>query len=76
MDVRMLLKVGTRVSFFVEYDSNETWELLYTMTGSSLQTFAFPIRPRRCDHLRLRIVGDGEAKIFSICKSIEQGSDK
>jgi hypothetical protein len=75
MDVRMSMKIGTRVSFFAEYDSSEVWELLYTMTGATLQTFSFPIRPRRCDHLRLRIVGDGEAKIFSICKSTEQGSD-
>ena len=75
MDVRMSLEVGTRVTFFAEYDSCGEWEHLFTMAGTSLRSFAIPIRPKRCDHLRLRIEGIGEAKIFSICKTIEQGSD-
>lgn len=75
LDVRMRLTVGTRVHFYIEYDSSGKWEHLFTMTGRTLQSFAVPIRPHRCDHMRIRIEGDGEAKIFSICKTIEQGSD-
>ena len=75
IDVRLSLTVGTRVHFNVQYDSDGGWEHLFTMTGTSLRSFAVTIRPRRCDHLRLRIEGDGEAKIYSICKTIEQGSD-
>ena len=75
MDVRMSLVVGARVSFFVEYDSSGEWEFLFAMDGIKLRSFAVPIRPQRCDHLRLKIIGCGEAKIFSICKTIEQGSD-
>ncbi len=76
MDVRMKLAVGARVTFYVEYDSSGEWEHLFTMTGKSLQSFAVPIRPRRCDHLRIKIVGYGEAKIYSVCKTLEWGSDK
>ena len=75
MEVRMKLDVGARVSFYVEYDSSDTFEHLFSMTGKNLQSFAVPIRPRRCDHLRLKIVGEGEAKIYSICKTVEWGSD-
>ncbi len=75
LDVRMSLKVGTRVYFYVEYDSTGKWEHLFTMTGMTLQSFTVPVRPKRCDHLRLRIEGDGEAKIYSICKTVEQGSE-
>ena len=75
LDVRMMLTVGTRVNFYIEYDSCGKWEHIFTMTGITLKSFAVPIRPRRCDHMRIRIEGDGEAKIFSICKTIEQGSD-
>lgn len=75
MDVRMSLVVGARASFFCEYDSSGEWEHLFTMDGVKLRSFAVPIRPQRCDHLRLKIIGSGEAKIFSICKTIEQGSD-
>ena len=73
--VRLSLEVGTRVTFFVEYDSCGAWEHLFTMSGTSLRSFSVPIRPKRCDHMRLRIEGEGEAKIYSICKTIEQGSD-
>ena len=75
LDVRMALQVGTRVVFSVEYDSSGEWEYLFMMAGTSLRSFAVPIRPKRCDHLRLRIEGIGDAKIYSICKTVEQGSD-
>lgn len=75
LDVRMSLEVGTRVAFYAEYDSCGAWEYLFTMTGTRLGSFAVPIRPRRCDHMRLKIIGDGEAKVYSICKTTEQGSD-
>ena len=75
IDVRLSLEVGTRVFFMVEYDSLGTWEHLFTMTGTTLRSFSIPIRPKRCDHLRLRIEGIGDAKIYSISKTIEQGSE-
>lgn len=75
LDVRMSLEHGSRVYIFAQYDSVGAWEQLYTMTGVTLRSFSVPIRPKRCDHLRLKIVGVGEAKIYSICKTIEQGSD-
>lgn len=75
LTVRMSLDIGAKVWFFVQYDSGGEWEYMFTMTGSSLRSFAVPIRPRRCDHLRLRIVGEGEAKIYSIAKVVEEGSD-
>ncbi len=75
LDIRMMLTIGTRAHFYIEYDSSGKWEHLFTMTGRTLQSFPVPIRPHRCDHFRIRIEGDGVAKIFSICKTIEQGSD-
>ena len=75
IDVRLLLNVGSRVSIFAEYDSGGDWEHLLTMDGVALRSFAVPIRPKRCDHLRLKITGAGDAKIYSICKTVEQGSD-
>lgn len=73
--VRLLLQVGSSVVFSAEYDSSGDWEHLFTMTGTELRSFSIPIKPKRCDHMRLRIEGVGEAKIYSICKTIEQGSD-
>ena len=75
MSLRLSIGVGTRVYIYAEYDSSGNWEQIAVVTGTSLNTFTFPIRHRRCDHLRLRIVGTGEAKIYSISKTLEQGSD-
>ena len=75
IDVRLSIEAGTRVFFMAQYDSVGAWEYLFTMTGATLKSFSIPIRPKRCDHLRLRIEGTGEAKIYSISKTIEQGSD-
>ena len=73
--VRMMLDVGSEVRFFAQYDFSDDWEELFVMRGTNLRSFSIPIRPKRCDHIRLRIEGDGMAKIYSITKTIEQGSE-
>jgi hypothetical protein len=75
--VRMSLEVGAKALFYIDYDSVGAWEHLFTMSGTALtlRSFSVPIRPKRCDHMRIRIEGEGNVKIYSICKTIEQGSD-
>lgn len=73
--LRMSLEVGARVRIYAQYDSVGAWEHLGTVSGMNLRTFQLPIQPRRCDHFRLRIEGQGDAKIYSVTKTIEKGSD-
>lgn len=73
--LRMALDPGATMHAYVEYDSSGVWEQLWSMTGKNLQTFTFPVRPRRCDHFRLRLVGQGGAKLYSLTKTLEKGSD-
>lgn len=54
--------------------ANKAGRQVCAMKGTTLRSFDIPIRPKRCDHFRLRIEGEGPAKIFSICKSITRGS--
>ena len=75
MQIRMSLDAGTTVDVSILYDSVEDWEHLFHMTATSLRSFVLPILPRRCDHFRLRIEGVGHGEIYSITKTIEQGSD-
>jgi hypothetical protein len=75
LTVRMLLDIGSEVRIYGKYDFSDAWEHLFVTTGTSLRSFSVPIRPKRCDHMRIRIVGEGMAKIYSITKTIEQGSD-
>lgn len=75
IDVRMSVEVGVRVRIYAEYDSSGVWEPLATYTGIKHSVVSIPCRPRRCDHLRIKITGDGEAKIYSITYITENGSD-
>lgn len=67
--------VSSMARFLVRYDEEDEWTEMFTMNGTSHRTFTVPIKPHRCDHFRLRIEGSGDAKIYSITKTIEQGSD-
>lgn len=75
LDVRMFLSVGSHAMFYIEYDSSDNWEHVATVKGTRLKTFSLPIKPKRCDHFRLRIQGEGDVKLYSITKTFEEGSD-
>jgi hypothetical protein len=73
--IRMALEDGARVEVSIQYDSNDLWEQVCVISATSLRSFCIPVRPKRCDHFRIRISGEGQCKIYSITKTIEQGSD-
>lgn len=75
LNVTMSLNTGSRVFFYIQYDSIGEWIPITTVSGYKLDTYVATIKAHRCGHFRLRIVGEGEAKIYSITKTIEQGSD-
>lgn len=75
LQVRMRMDIGSRMRFMAEYDSSGEWEHLAYLRCTTTRSFTIPLRPHRCDHFRLRIDGDGPAKIYSIVQNIEQGSD-
>lgn len=75
LNIRLSLDLDARVAVYIQYDSMDKWTFLFRVDGTSLRNFNIPIRPKRCDHLRLRIEGEGNAKVYSISKTIEYGSD-
>lgn len=75
LNVRMSLDIGTKLMIYIQYDSCGEWELVSSMISTSIRNFSVPIRPRRCDHFRIKIEGEGNGKIYSISKTLEQGSD-
>ena len=75
LNIRMSLALDARIIVYIQYDSIDKWEQVFRLDGQSLRNFTVPIKPKRCDHLRLRIEGEGDAKIYSISKTIERGSD-
>ena len=74
-NIRMKIEEGTKVEVFTEYDSDGVWHPQGELIGKGTTTFTLPVIPIRCDHVRIRIVGQGECKIFSLAKILEIGSD-
>lgn len=76
LTLRMTLPATSTFKAEIEYDSSGDWKtVVEELNGNGLASFNLPILPRRCDHLRLRISGSGDCKIYSITKTIEEGSD-
>lgn len=75
LNVRLFMEIGSKVEIYARYDMSDEWVHVCTVFGTDLRSFFIPIRPRRCDHMKLRIVGEGMGKIYSITKTIERGSN-
>lgn len=75
INIRMFLEFGTNVDFYLQYDSDGKWEHKFNMSGKGTRSFTIPVIPKRCDHFKYKIVGKGGCKIYSVTKTIEQGSD-
>ena len=75
ISMRMLVSPETSIDLFVNYDSGTEWEHLCSIRSMYLRSITVPVRPRRCDHLRLRLKGEGNVKIYSIVKTISGGGD-
>lgn len=76
MIVRMSLEPGTEVRIYARYDYGSEWEPLFAVRSTRLRSFDVPIRAKRCDYMALKITGDGPGKIYSITKTIMQGSSR
>lgn len=76
LSLRMWLDKGTWVKVLVRYDSVGRWEQAALLRGNGLGSFTLPLRVRRCDHLMLRLEGVGDARLFCLTKTVEQGSEE
>ena len=75
LTLRMSLAAGSEVSFWLCYDHEGVWQEVGSVYGTGNRTFSIPLRPRRCDHLRLMLRGKGEAKLYAIIKTLADGGE-
>ena len=73
--LRMCLPRGSRMDVWLEYDSDGVWRHAGHLRGQGTMSFLLPVRPRRCDNFRLRLTGEGDARLYSIVKHLTKGSD-
>lgn len=74
-NIRLHMERGSKLQLFFEYDSSGLWEFQQEVQLPVTGTAMIPVRPRRCDHMRMRLEGSGDVRIFSITRILELGSD-
>ena len=74
--IRAAAGEGAAVRMELQYDSSGVWEPAGEIAGRGMAaSFVVPVIPRRCDHLQLRLSGEGEFKLFSLTRILEKGGD-
>jgi len=76
INVRLKLDPDSLTELHIKYDNDEHWELVGNWNGKEFADLTVPVKPRRCDHFRLRFSGTGQCRIYSYTKTFEQGSDR
>ena len=75
-NIRMYLEEGAKATLEIMYDSDGVWHPMGgELRGTRMRNMMIPVMPRRCDHLRFRLQGIGECRIYSISRILEVGSD-
>lgn len=74
-NIRAQMEEGAEMDVYIQYDSSGVWERKGRIKLKGTNTVTVPIRPRRCDHMRIRLEGKGMFRLFSVAKIISFGSD-
>ena len=74
-NLRLYMEEGAELDVYVMYDSSGEWVRQGRVKMKGTRTVTLPIRPRRCDHLRMKLVGRGEIRLYSIARILTIGSD-
>ena len=74
-DIRMYLEENTKVYMDIQYDDSGEWESQGEIKGTRLKQFVLPVIPKRCDHLRFRMRGQGNMRVYAISRVLEVGAD-
>lgn len=77
---RFLLKMELDRDAFcrlmIQYDGDGIWHDKGVMQGrGGVKTYLIPIVPRRCEHCRVRIEGQGSMRLFGVSREMALGGD-
>jgi len=72
--IRVELGKGANLKLYMQYDNNP-YKYIGEKRGEKLRTFVLPVKPKRCDHVRFRLEGQGDVMIYDISRIMEVGGD-
>lgn len=75
LNIRADIPQNSSFKVEISYDTEDRWTRIYAHTSKMRKALSLPIKPRRCDHFRIRLSGEGKFTLFNITKTFEEGSD-
>lgn len=76
LQMRLELDEGAEVEVYLQFDSDGTWMKVNGALGEvSKRSYYLPIIPRRGDHYRLKLVGTGGCRVYSLVREYYSGSE-
>lgn len=76
LQLRLELSEGADMCVHIQFDSDGVWhQVRHIVSEGSKRSYYLPIIPRRCDHYRLRLSGNGGCKVYSMVRESYSGSE-
>lgn len=75
IQVRMELEEDASVTIEMQFDSDGVWREVKTLTTAVKRSYYLPIIPRRSDHFRIRFIGTGQWRLYSLVRENYSGSE-
>lgn len=74
LQLRIELEAGAEVRVYVQFDSSGKWEKKGELKTTKKRSFILPVIPRRADHMRLKLEGVGQWRLYSLVREAYSGS--
>ncbi len=73
--LRMLLGENADCTVLIQYDGDGIWHSKGTVRGKGqVKTYLFPVVPRRCGQMKLRLEGRGDMRLYGIARELVLGT--
>ena len=73
--IRMYLDPAARMKLWIKYNESPLYESMGERQGTEMRTFVLPVVPKRCDHLRFKLTGHGDMRLYDLSRIMEVGGD-
>lgn len=73
--LRLEAEAGTRLQLLLRWDSGG-WERVAELRADVKRSFLLPLPPRRADHFRLRLEGQGPCRLHSLTQEVLLGRER
>ena len=76
VQLRIELDRAAELTVMAQFDSDGIWRTIKSIVGTDpKRSYMLPIVPRRCDHYRVKLVGTGGCRIYSMAREYCSGSE-